>query len=250
MPAAIEIKNVSVRLGTFQALTDINVDIEAGEFVGIIGPNGAGKSTLLRAILGLVPLESGEIKILGKPHKKISPELIGNLPQLKTVDRNFPAVTCDLIASGMKRSWPGILTKKDHKRIEEVLDMVGATHLCHKPLGQLSGGELQRVYMARVMARKPKILLLDEPATGIDAVGEDYLYRILDQYMEKTNATVMMVTHDWLVGRHHASKVLLLNQRVISYGTPEESLSDEHLREAFGHIGHTHSLNQEHSHHD
>jgi zinc transport system ATP-binding protein len=240
MVNVIEIANVSVRLGDFLALRDISVNIQTGDFVAIIGPNGSGKSTLLRAILGLVPLESGRIKIFDKELRMIPPEWIGYVPQLKTVDRNFPAVTCDLVASGIHRSWPGILTKKDHESVSEALAMVGAEHLCHKPLGQLSGGEIQRVYLARAIVRKPKVLLLDEPATGIDAVGEDYMYNILDEHLEQADTTVLMVTHDWLTARHHANRVILINHKLIAEGPPSEALNDKHLRAAFGHVGHAH----------
>lgn len=247
MTSAIEIKNLTVKLGDFTALENLNLSVETGDFVGILGPNGGGKSTLLKAILNLVQCDKGEISIFGKSQNEYQPELIGYVPQLKTLDRNFPAITCDLVASGMRRRWPGILTKKDHKQISEVLEMVGACHLCHKALGHLSGGEIQRVYLARALIRKPKILLLDEPATGIDAVGEDYMYKILDDYMKQIDVTVLMVTHDWLAARHHANKVLIINRKLITFGKPSESLDDEYLRAAFGHVGHGHHLH-DHNH--
>ncbi|MCX6646309.1 MAG: metal ABC transporter ATP-binding protein [bacterium] len=245
MANAIEIENLSVRLGSFLALRSITTAVNEGDFAAIIGPNGAGKSTLLRAILGLVPLETGSISLFGQPFDKTSPEWIGYVPQLKTIDRNFPAVTCDLVASGMYRSWPGILTKKDHERVHEALEMVGAENLTHKPLGHLSGGEIQRVYLARAIVRKPRLLLLDEPATGIDAVGEDQMYSILDSYLEQADTTVLMVTHDWLAARHHATKAMLINRNLIAYGPSSEALSDSNLRAAFGHIGHAHHLQEE-----
>ena len=230
-------------LGDFKALDGINACILQGDFVAVIGPNGAGKSTLLKVILGLIPNFTGEIRIFGKPLSRADPDWIGYMPQQKTVDRNFPAVTCDLVASGMRRKWPGFLTRQDHLTAEKALDLVGAGHMCHKPLGWLSGGELQRVYLARAIIRKPRLLLLDEPASGIDAVGEDDMYEILEDYLARENTTVMMVTHDWLTARHHATQALLLNRKLISFGPPDEALDDAHLREAFGHIGHDHDGN-------
>lgn len=240
MDLAVEINDVSVRLGDFPALRNITANVQEGDFVAIIGPNGSGKTTLLKAVLGLVPLETGSIRLFRKSVKKTPPEWIGYVPQLKTINRTFPAVTCDLVASGMYRSWPGILSRIDHENVHEALGRVGADHLCHKPLGQLSGGEIQRVYLARAIIRKPKLLLLDEPATGIDAVGEDQMYSILDSYLENADITVLMVTHDWLTAQHHANKALLINHHMVAYGPPSEALSDDNLRAAFGHVGHIH----------
>lgn len=242
MQIALDISNLSVRLGNHQALEDISFTVNVGDFVGIIGPNGSGKSTLIKAILNLVPVQSGKISIFGKPNGEYHPDWIGYVPQLKTLDRDFPAITCDLVASGLRRRWPGILTNRDHREVNKALELVGAAHLCHKSLGHLSGGEIQRVYLARALIKKPKLLLLDEPATGIDAVGEDYMYTILDSILEHENVTVMMVTHDWLTAKHHTNKLLILNRRLVTYGKPSEVLHNDNLREAFGHVGHTHHL--------
>jgi zinc transport system ATP-binding protein len=108
-------------------------------------------------------------------------------------------------------------------------------------LGRLSGGQLQRVYLARALVRRPRLLLLDEPATGVDRLGEVDLYRHLEAYQEETGATILMITHDWEAA-HHASHVLVLNRRVIGFGPPERALSEECLRQAFGHLGHEHAL--------
>jgi zinc transport system ATP-binding protein len=240
MTVAIEIDHVSVKLGDYLALNDISVSVDKGEYVAIVGPNGAGKSTLINAILGLVPLSKGSIRLFGTDASRTPENLIGYVPQLKTIDRNFPAVTCDLVFSGIRRRWPGWLKKKDHHEVEAALALVGAEHLCHKQLGQLSGGEIQRVYLARALIRHPKLLLLDEPATGVDAVGEERMYDILEDYMSDKEITAMIVTHDWLAAQHHATKALLLDRRLISYGPPSEALNDEHMRQAFGHLGHRH----------
>jgi zinc transport system ATP-binding protein len=245
MATAVEIIDLNVMLGDFRALEDLNLSVDAGDFVAVIGPNGAGKSTLIKAILGLIPNYTGEIRIFGKDIRESNVEWIGYVPQLKTVDRSFPAATCDLVASGMKGRWPGHLSKADHDRVMEALELVSAGHLCHKPLGYLSGGEIQRVYLARAIVRKPRLLLLDEPATGIDAVGEDDMYNILDGYLEHAETTVMMVTHDWLTAQHHASRVLLLNRKLIAYGPHADVLSEDKLRAAFGHLGHHHHLHGE-----
>jgi zinc transport system ATP-binding protein len=240
MTYAVEIENLSVTLGDFMALEDISFNVESGDFVAIIGPNGSGKTTLLKAILGLIPDYSGEIRIFGKDIRETKTVEIGYVPQLKTLDRSFPAITCDLVASAIHGSWPGRMTKKDHDKVMGFLKLVGADHLCHKQLGHLSGGEIQRVYLARAIVNKPRLLLLDEPATGIDVVGEDYMYEIIEEYLAHAEATVLMVTHDWLAAKHHANKALVINRKLISFGPPDEALNVKHLRSAFGHLRHAH----------
>jgi len=245
MTYALEVNNLAVTLGEFRAVDGVSFNVEPASFVAILGPNGSGKTTLLKAILGLINDYSGEILVFGKNIRDVHPDAIGYVPQLKTIDRSFPAVTCDLVASGMMRSWPGKLSAKVHRDVDSVLQLVGAGHLCHEPLKHLSGGELQRVYLARAMVRKPDLFLLDEPATGIDAVGEDDMYEILEGYQAKTGATIIMVTHDLMTARHHATHALLINRRLISFGPQSESLTDENLKQAFGHLGHLHGLEWE-----
>jgi len=119
---------------------------------------------------------------------------------------------------------------------------VDAEDLAERALSRLSGGELQRVYLARSLIRIPRVVILDEPATGIDVVGSTDLYELLDDYQETHQATVLLVTHDWNAAYHHATHVLLLDGRQVGYGPPETALKEECLREAFGHIGHAHAM--------
>ncbi len=240
MSEAIEVNRLEVQLGDYRAITDVSFSARPGDTVAILGPNGAGKTVLIKAILGLIPGAGGEVRLFGRPASEVPPEWIGYVPQVKTLDRSFPATTCDFVVSGKRRSWPGRITKREHEMASRVLAIVGAGHLCHKLLGWLSGGELERVYLARALVREPRLLLLDEPATGIDIVGEDDMYCYIEAYQKRTEAVVLMVTHDWLAARHHASQVLLLNRRVVSFGAPEVALTDESMRAAFGHVGHIH----------
>lgn len=237
---ALEVQRLSVRFGEFQALEGVSLAIPEGAFVAIVGPNGAGKSTLLKAILGLLPFR-GEVRVYGRPLGEADPLWFGYVPQIKTFDRTFPALALELVATGLRRRWPFRLSPRERAQALEALERVGAEGLAHRPLGRLSGGQLQRVYLARALVRRPRILLLDEPATGVDRVGEVDLYRYLEAYQAETGATVLMITHDWEAA-HHASHVLVLNRRVVGFGPPEKALSEECLRQAFGHLGHVHSL--------
>lgn len=245
MDIAVEVSNLTVKKGDFCALEGVSFTVGRGEFAAILGPNGAGKTTLLKAIIGIEKPISGEIKFFGKPSHELPPSAIGYVAQFKTLDKTFPAVTCDLVASGLLRRWPWRISPQIHIAVTEALSYVSAAELCHKPLKWLSGGELQRVYLARALVRNPQILLLDEPATGIDPAGELDMYNVLETYLREKNAAALVVTHDWLAARHHADRAVLLNKSVISEGAPKNALADEFMRVAFGHEGHWHAMNSQ-----
>lgn len=241
MLAAVEIDNLRVRLGEYQALDGISLSVPTGAFVAIVGPNGAGKSTLLKSLLGLVLPQQGTLRVLGQSIASLDPKRLGYVPQVKSFDRSFPAVALELVISGLRRKWPFGLSKAQTQQALVALEQVGAAHLAKRPLGKLSGGELQRVYLARSLVRAPQLLLLDEPATGVDAVGEADLYRHLEAYQMASGATILLITHDWEAASHHASHVLLLNRRVIAFDAPHVALCHDCLSRAFGHVGHAHA---------
>jgi zinc transport system ATP-binding protein len=239
---AVEVKNLSVKFEDHVALAELSMQIPKNSFVAIVGPNGAGKSTFLKILLGLISPTTGQVKIFGKTPQQVDPNLIGYVPQFKTMDRSFPAVSIELVYTGLSRKWPWRLGKDARQKACQALDQVGAAHLATRSIGTLSGGELQRVCLARSIVRQPKILMLDEPATGIDAIGEEDMYRMLEAYQKESGATVMMITHDWHAVTHHANYVLLLNRKQISFGSPGTALQEDKLRKAYGHIGHQHAL--------
>ena len=250
MTLAVAAKNFSVRFGDFQALEAINLEVPQGAFVAIVGPNGAGKSTLLKSLLGITvgvyrdgsSEISGEVEVFGQAPSAHSAGMVGYVPQVKSFDRSFPALALEVVVSGLRRSWPFWITPAERLKAQEMLEQVGAGHLAQRRLGRLSGGELQRVYLARALIRQPQLLLLDEPATGVDAVGEADLYRHLETFQRQSGATIMMITHDWEAAQHHASAVLLLNRRVIGYGLPADVMCHDCLAQAFGHVGHKHGM--------
>lgn len=240
MQHTITADGLEVRLGDFTALSGIGFHLPTGSTLAIVGPNGAGKSTLVKVLLGLIQPATGSVSVLGKPPAQADARRIGYVPQVKSIERRFPAITCEMVASGLLRRWPVQLGGSVHQQVDRALQLVGIAHLSHQPVNWLSGGELQRVYLARALVRGPQLLLLDEPATGIDAVGEDDMYEYIEHYQGQTGCTVAMVTHDWLAAEHHASHVLLLNRRQISFGPPVGALSQQHLAEAFSHSRHGH----------
>ena len=230
---AIHTHNLSLSLGESQALANISCCIKEGEFVAVLGPNGAGKSTFLKVLLGVLEPSAGNVRVFEKKPREISPEWIGYVPQAKTLDRNFPALATELVVTGLRRTWLRCISAADRKAAREALEMVGAAHLADRPLGRLSGGELQRIYLARSLARKPRLILLDEPATGINTVGETDFYQLLDRYRNAQNATILMVTHNQDVASRYADRVMVLNRRLFGFGTPEETMCEECLQSAY-----------------
>lgn len=217
----------------------MSFDLAPGRTLAIVGPNGAGKSTLIKVALGLIRPDEGHSAVFG--HDAGSrPDLIGYVPQLKTFDRSFPATALELVVSGLRRSWPARVLRHERRLAEEALEQAGAARLLGRRLAKLSGGELQRVYLARSLVRRPQLVLLDEPATGVDFLAEHDLYELLERYQAESGATVVMITHDLAAARWHADRVAVVNRRLVAFGTPEEALAGEVLEEAYGHRGHRH----------
>ena len=149
---------------------DVSFDLAAGEFLTIVGPNGAGKSTLMKVALGLIAPLKGHAALFGEDAGR-HPERIGYVPQLKTFDRTFPATVLELVVSGLRRSWPARVRPDERDAARHTLADVGAEKLANRTLAKLSGGELQRAFLARALVRRPALVLLDEPATGVDFLG-------------------------------------------------------------------------------
>ncbi len=239
---AVETEGLEVRLGRHVALEGIGFRLPENGFLAILGPNGAGKSTLIKVLLGLQTPHAGSVRVFGHPAGRGPTREVGYIPQIKTLDRQFPALPLELVVSGIRGSWPWRIRREEREQAMEALTIAGMDRKLGTPLGQLSGGELQRVYLARSFVRRPRLLLLDEPATGMDALGEADMYRLLEGYRSHHKATIIMITHDWDVARHHSSHVLLLNRRQIGFGEAQEVLVGEALRQAYGHVGHAHPM--------
>ncbi len=233
---------LSVRFGEHRALHGLSFQVAEGSFVAIVGPNGSGKTTLLKVLTGLQDVSSGRVRVFGARPENVPAGTVGYVPQIKTLDRTFPAQAIELVLSALHHRWPHRIDPGEREQAVQALAQVGAEELAHRPLGGLSGGELQRVYLARSLIRAPRLVVLDEPATGVDLVGAMDLYDLLERYQDEHDATVLMVTHDWNAAYHHASEVLVLDREQVSYGPPAEALDERCLRRAFGHVGHAHAM--------
>ena len=228
-----KIDNLSVKFGNSIILDKINLHVNCGEVIGVVGPNGAGKTTLLRSILGEIPYQ-GRIafQIEGSVSKKPK---IGYVPQKLQFDLGSPISVTDLVTSAISRQpiWAGV-SKDLSERVKGVLSLFSAEHLLKRRIGELSGGELQRVLLAIAMTPEPRLLLLDEPASGVDVKGLSLFYRIVDDLRKKYDIAVILVTHDLAGVSSYVDRLILLNRSVIAEGEPKEVLSDEKLIKAFG----------------
>jgi zinc/manganese transport system ATP-binding protein len=235
----VEIQQVTVQLGTRTVLRDISATIWPGEFIGIIGPNGAGKSTLLRLLLGLVRPTAGEIRILGSPVRRGNPHL-GYCPQHRSFDRDLPITGREFVGLGLDGHRWGIRLPDARRdaRIMAVLEAVGAGHLADAPLGQLSGGEQQRLAIAQALVGDPSLLLLDEPLASLDVRSQGEIIELVDRLRRERALAVLFVTHGinpllgvidrvWYLARGHAvigpvSEVIRSDVLSQLYGLPVE----------------------------
>ncbi len=220
--AILSCKNLNVQYDNQVALKNVNFDLEDGDYLCIIGDNGSGKSTLMKSILGLVTPKSGSIQY----GSQLKNHDIGYLPQQTVVQRDFPASVYEVVLSGClnKRGWRPFYSKEEKQRALNNLKKLKIEQLKDKCYRDLSGGQQQRVLIARALCASEKILLLDEPVTGLDPVTTKHLYDIIEELNRDYKMSIIMVTHDMNSGLEHATKILRLNKEVVFYGTPDEYL--------------------------
>ena len=228
------LEGISVQAGNLVILKDVSFHIHCGQVTTLIGPNGAGKSTLLKAILGEVPY-SGKISTELKHYKDHRQVRIGYVPQRLIFEPRSPISVLDLFAAALSKRpiWLGYSTKIK-KITEEALAQTGADSLRERKLGELSGGELQRVLLALSLTPLPDLLLLDEPITGIDPQGVDLFYKMVSGLRQKHHIAILMVSHDCGVVAKYSDKMVFLNQRVIAQGAPNDVLKNAEVIHSFG----------------
>jgi ABC-type Mn2+/Zn2+ transport system ATPase subunit len=233
LPARLEFNQVHVSYGTVPVLKDISFQIPHGARVAVIGPNGAGKSTLFKALVGLLPLSSGQILIHGELWGSHT-DCVAYIPQREEVDLRFPVTVRDVVAMGRygKTGWFGASSAQDKTVVQSSLQVMSITDLADRQLQDLSGGQQQRAFLARAIAQQPHILLMDEPFNGVDVTTQQITLTLLDE-LKAQNLTVMVSTHDLNLARERFDLVILLNQHLIAFGTPQEVFTTEHIRKAF-----------------
>ena len=233
-PHRLDIETISIAYGEKTILKDVSFNVPHGARVAVVGPNGAGKSTLFKALVGILPLQSGRILIHGLPlgdHK----DCVAYVPQRGEVDWRFPVTVRDVVMMGRygSQGWLRRPSKSDHDAVQQSLFEMGIADLAEYSISDLSGGQQQRVFLARAIAQNPHILLMDEPFTGVDVTTREATLRLLDHLRER-QVTTIISTHDLNLAASRFDLVLLLNKGLIAYGEPQQVLKQENLAKAFG----------------
>jgi zinc transport system ATP-binding protein len=228
----VQLEGVSIAFGPVPVLENINLTINQGDFIGIVGPNGSGKTTLLRIILGLIQPDCGTARILGKPPAKSRVD-IGYVPQFIDFDRKFPISVLDAVMMGRLSSEPllGPFKRESREAAIAALGRVKAEDLAKRRIGHLSGGQLQRVLLARAMVDNPKILLLDEPTANIDCRAEYDFFEMLHELND--NITIAMVSHDLGFISSHVTRIACVNRTLVCH--PAQQITPEILAQLYGH---------------
>ncbi len=217
---AIHVENLTVRYGQTPGLQGVCLNVRQGEYLGVIGPNGGGKTTLLKAILGLTPITQGDIRILGQPIAQGRCH-VGYVPQFSALNKRFPVTVAEVVVSGRIRK--GIAPffryrKEDWAIAHTMMRRVGIETLSKRQASELSGGEFQKMLIARALATQPEILMLDEPTASVDVASHRYIYDLLDEL--RTEMTIVLVTHDLFSIASRVDSVACLSNTLLYHGAP------------------------------
>lgn len=234
-PVLASLQNISLTLGQRTILSNVSLEISEGMILTVIGPNGAGKSTLLRILLGLQQADTGIV--YRRPGLRI-----GYVPQKVTIEAELPLTVRGFVQLGC--------AKKNTTQMQAVLQETGASSLLDSPVQTLSGGEFQRVLLARALLRNPQLLVLDEPAQGVDVSGQAQLYQLIDKLVEQHGFGVIMVSHDLHLVMANTDKVLCLNQHICCSGHPEDVSKHPEYMNLFGGLNATTGIGVYTHHHD
>ncbi len=219
----VDIRNLTIDYQGVKALDNVSFSVNDNDFLGIIGPNGAGKTTLFACMLGILNNYKGEINFFGQDVKRSRKYLkeIGYVPQKPIFEKNFPATVTEIVRLGIKNG--------SEKQVDDVLQQVWIHELSHRRIGELSGGQQQRVFIAKALIGNPKILILDEPVTGIDTQSKELFYSILRDLNKNQKITIIWSSHDLDAVNKLANKVACLNRTLFFHGVSHEFFDNEEL---------------------
>ena len=237
MEEIIRARNLSVRYARSPIWHTANFSVGKGEFVAILGPNGAGKTTLFRLLLGLMPPTEGSIELFGEKPRRGNPR-IGYVPQRHTIDRDLRVQAIELVRLGISGNRFGVslpyTKRREKERAMDALRAVGAEDLAHAPLGVLSGGELQRIFLAEALVSDPELLLLDEPLSNLDIRHETRMVRLVHDVAASRNATVLLIAHNINPLLSALDSVIYLANGNVAVGAPRDVMTSESLTRLYG----------------
>jgi zinc/manganese transport system ATP-binding protein len=237
---SVSLKNASATLGGRTIWENVTLDIPQGEFVAVIGPNGAGKSTLLKAIVGLIPLSSGTITVFGQPVHRGNSN-IAYLPQRRSFDNDIRIRGRDIVRLGIDGtrwgiSLPGLggSSRDANRRVDEVLELVGARGYADRPISDCSGGEQQRLLIAQALVARPRMLLLDEPLDSLDLSNQQTVADLIDEICREQGVTILLVAHDVNTTMPYLDRLIYIAGGRTLSGRPEEVITSERLTDLYG----------------
>lgn len=230
----LHLRGIEVSYGTTLALRGVTADIEPGTVVGVIGPNGSGKSTLLKAIAGVLRVANGTIR-LGESDIRERASQVAFVPQREEVNWDFPVTARDVVLMGRYRSkgwlrWPG---PADRRMAEAALERLGLSGMGGRHISQFSGGQQQRIFLARAMVQEPLVVLLDEPFTGVDVTNRGIFHEAIQEFAQR-GIIVMIATHELAEVQETTDVVMCLNRRMVAFGPTPAAYTPENLRATFG----------------
>jgi zinc/manganese transport system ATP-binding protein len=233
--SAVEFSGVSSGYEGKPVFERLNLEIPREQFVGIVGPTGCGKTTLLKTILGALDPLVGTVRIMGNPVQKIIPGTIGYVPQLETVDWNFPVTVEEVVIMGLYNRmgflpWP---SKEEKARVHQLVKDLGIDDCVHHHIRDLSGGQQQRTFLARALIGNPSLLILDEPTAGIDIKTQHDVLHLLGE-LNKNGVTIILTTHDLNAVAAHLPFVICFNKGVVAAGVPHKIFNSEVLKRTYG----------------
>jgi manganese/zinc/iron transport system ATP- binding protein len=230
----LEIHDLTVAYHRKPVLWGVDLTVPAGQLIGIIGPNGAGKSTLIKACMGLLPVQSGWVKMFGQPFAKVATR-VGYVPQRESVDWDFPVSVMDVVLMG-RYGRLGLLRrpgKADRDLARSCLEKVQLLPYANRQIANLSGGQQQRVFLARALAQQADLYFMDEPFSGVDAATEAAIIAVLRELRDQ-GRTLLVVHHDLPTARQYFDRLLLLNMNVVAFGPTSEVYTPELLQRTYG----------------
>ena len=230
----VELRNVSAGYNGVPVLSDVDLSIMPGDFVGLLGPSGSGKTTLLRTILGAVPVQSGELRVHDTP-MRARRMTAGYVPQLETIDWNFPVTVEEVVMMGrtMSNAWFPWFRKHERQLAHDMMERLGIGNLGKRHIRQLSGGQQQRVFLARALVSSPELLLLDEPTAGVDVKTRDDVMHLLHD-LNHAGVTIIQSTHEINTVAVHLPRIVCLNGSIVADGPPNRVISPHILWEVYG----------------